>query len=70
MRLRTWGECGNGGVQGRAAHAVTRPCITSQETARTNAGEAYATLRTRRHELEEVDAYLAAQGSPIEADTR
>lgn len=44
--------------------------LISQETARTNAGEAYATLRTRRHELEEVDAYLAAQGSPIEADTR
>jgi hypothetical protein len=42
----------------------------SQETARTNAAEASAELRERRHEGEEVDAYLRALHSPIVAATR
>ena len=42
----------------------------SQETARANAAEASAKLRKRRHEREEVDAYLRALRPLIEADTR
>lgn len=42
----------------------------SQETALANAAEASAKLRQRRHEREEVDAYLRALHSPIAADTR
>ena len=44
--------------------------LIGQETARTNAAEASAKLRKRRHEREEVDAYLGALHSPIAADTR
>jgi hypothetical protein len=44
--------------------------LFSQETARTNAAEASAELRERRHEREEVDAYLSALRSPIVAATR
>lgn len=35
--------------------------LINQETARTNEAEASAKLRERRHEREEVDAYLRAQ---------
>lgn len=42
----------------------------SQETARTNAAEASAELRERRHEREEVDAYLRALHSPMVAAAR
>jgi hypothetical protein len=34
--------------------------LVSQDTARTNAAEASAQLRIRRHEQEDVDAYLEA----------
>lgn len=34
--------------------------LISQETACTNAAEASAKLRSRRHEREEVDAYVTA----------
>lgn len=34
--------------------------LIGQQTARTNAAEASAQLRERRHEREEVDAYLRA----------
>ena len=34
--------------------------LVSQDTARTNASEASALLRKRRHEQEDVDAYLEA----------
>jgi hypothetical protein len=44
--------------------------LFSQETARTNAAEASATLRERRLEHEEVDACLEALHSPIAAATR
>jgi len=44
--------------------------LISQETARTNAFEASAKLRKRRHERQEVDAYLATLPSPIAVDTR
>jgi hypothetical protein len=43
--------------------------LVSQETARTNAAEASAELRERRHEQDEVDAYLGTVPSPI-TDTR
>lgn len=43
--------------------------LISQETARTNACEASDELRRRRHEREEVDAYLEALHSHIAADT-
>jgi hypothetical protein len=39
--------------------------LVSQETARTNAAEASAELRERRHEQDEVDAYLGTVPSPI-----
>jgi hypothetical protein len=35
--------------------------LASQDTARANAAEASAKLRKRRHEHEEVDAYLQAR---------
>lgn len=41
--------------------------LISQETARTNAAEASAKLRTRRHEREEVDAYLTDLHSTVAA---
>jgi hypothetical protein len=41
--------------------------LISQETARANAAEASAKLRKRRHEREEVDAYLTDLHSPIAA---
>lgn len=44
--------------------------LISQETARANAGEASARLRRRRHEQDEVDAYLKARQLPIAPDTR
>lgn len=44
--------------------------LISQETARSNADDASATLRQRRHEREEVDAYLRDRHSPIATDTR
>jgi hypothetical protein len=44
--------------------------LFSQETARTNAAEASAALQERRHEREEVDAYLRALRSPIVAAGR
>lgn len=34
--------------------------LAGQDTARTNAAEASAELRKRRHEQEDVDAYLVA----------
>jgi hypothetical protein len=56
--------------------------LANQHTARTNAAEATAELRRRRHEQEEVDAYLLAQpwtyttaqaaghrGSPVAANS-
>jgi hypothetical protein len=43
--------------------------LISQATARTNAAEASAKLRKRRHEREEVDAYLGTL-HPIAAETR
>jgi hypothetical protein len=43
--------------------------LNSQETARNNAAGASAKLRRRRHEREEVDAYLRARHSAISADT-
>jgi len=44
--------------------------LTSQETALANAAEASAKLRQRRHEREEVEAYLQVLHAPIAADTR
>lgn len=44
--------------------------LISQETARTNAAEASAKLRKRRHERQDVDAYLATLHAPIAVDTR
>ena len=40
-----------------------------QETARNNAAVASAKLRRRRHEQEEIDAYLTALHPPIPEDT-
>lgn len=40
-----------------------------QETARNNAAVASAKLRKRRHEHEEIDAYLTALHPPIPEDT-
>lgn len=37
--------------------------LANQDTARSNAAEASATLRRRRHEQEDVDAYLQALDS-------
>ena len=44
--------------------------LVGQETARTNAAEASAELRKRRHEQDEVNAYLGNLPSPTAADTR
>jgi hypothetical protein len=44
--------------------------LISRETALINAAEASEMLRKRRHDREEVDAYLRALHSPIPADTR
>ena len=44
--------------------------LIGQETARNNAAVASAKLRKRRHEQEEIDAYLRALHSPIPEDTR
>ena len=59
----------------RRTHALPRLVrafmdLVGQETARTNAAAASADLRNRRHEQEEVDAYLSDLPSPIAADTR
>lgn len=40
---------------------------SNQSTARTNAAEASATLRQRRHDREDVDAYLRDLRSPTVA---
>jgi hypothetical protein len=42
----------------RIDRAIRR--LASQDTARTNASQASAKLRKRRHEQEDVDAYLGA----------
>jgi hypothetical protein len=39
----------------------TDPFQSNQNTARTNAAEASATMRRRRHERDEVDAYLRSR---------
>ena len=44
--------------------------LISQETALANAAGASAKLRQRRHEREEVDAYLVALHAPTAADIR
>lgn len=44
--------------------------LLSQETARTNAAGASAQLQRRRHEREEVEAYLRAVHSSIAAGIR
>ena len=44
--------------------------LISQETARTNAAEASVKLRERRHEREEVDAYLRALHFSDRSDTQ
>jgi hypothetical protein len=51
----------------RTRRALKR--LTSQETALDNAAEASAGLRERRHEREEVDAYLKTLPPPVDADT-
>ena len=53
---------------GVAAPAIAR--LFNQERARDNAADASAKLQERRHEREEVDAYLRDRHSPIATDTR
>ena len=44
------------------AHRLAGPHRPNQNVARTNAARASAILRERRHEQEDVDAYLQARG--------
>lgn len=44
--------------------------LANQDTARTNAAEASAELRERRHEQEDVDAYLQARPWTYTTDAR